>query len=283
MASSGQPAKLSRPLDFLVVADHSDNMGMFPDLFAGKPEVLADPQARTWFDMIKSGQGADAALQIIMSFSAGTMPKSMIYGPETRPYKNAWAVTIKAAEEYNDPGRFTAFIGYEWTSNTGGNNLHRNVIFRDNGDKADQVVPYTTMQPLGSDNPRDLWKWMQSYEDKTGGNVLAIAHNGNLSNGRMFPLIESFTGKPVDKEYVEQRARWERLYEATQTKGDGETHPPHFHPMTSSPISSVGISVTSTRASRKLWKCWSSNTHVQRFATASSSKPIWAQIPTSPA
>ena len=123
------------------------------------------------------------------------------------------------------PGRFTAFIGYEWTSNTGGNNLHRNVIFRDNGDKADQVVPYTTMQPLGSDNPRDLWKWMQSYEDKTGGNVLAIAHNGNLSNGRMFPLIESFTGKPVDKEYVEQRARWERLYEATQTKGDGETHP----------------------------------------------------------
>ena len=109
--------------------------------------------------------------------------------------------------------------------NTGGNNLHRNVIFRDNGDKADQVVPYTTMKPLGSDNPRDLWKWMQAYEDKTGGNVLAIAHNGNLSNGRMFPLIESFTGKPVDKDYVEQRAKWERLYEATQTKGDGETHP----------------------------------------------------------
>ena len=127
----------------------------------------------------------------------------MIYGPDTRPYKDAWQDTVKAAEEYNEPGRFTAFIGYEWTSNTGGNNLHRNVIFRDNGDKASQVVPYTTVKPLGSDNPRDLWKWMQAYEDKTGGNVLAIAHNGNLSNGRMFPLIESFTGKPVDKEYVE--------------------------------------------------------------------------------
>ncbi|MGO8154584.1 DUF3604 domain-containing protein [Rhizobium leguminosarum] len=224
-ASSGQPAKLSRPLDFLVVADHSDNMGMFPDLFAGKPEVISDPQAKTWYDMIKSGQGATAALEIIFSFGKGTLPKSMIYGPDTRPYKNAWQDTIKAAEEYNDPGRFTAFIGYEWTSNTAGNNLHRNVVFRDNADKADQVVPYTTLKPLGSDNPRDLWKWMQAYEDKTGGNVLAIAHNGNLSNGRMFPLIESFTGKPVDKEYVEQRSRWERLYETTQTKGDGEAHP----------------------------------------------------------
>lgn len=225
MASSGQPAKLSRPLDFLVVADHSDNMGMFPDLYAGKPEVLADPQARTWYDMIKSGNGGEAALQIIMGFSAGKLPASMIYGPDTRPYKNAWQDTVKAAEDYNDPGRFTAFIGYEWTSNTGGNNLHRNVIFRDNGDRADQVVPYTTMKPLGSDNPRDLWKWMQTYEDKTGGSVLAIAHNGNLSNGIMFPLIESFTGKPVDKVYVDERARWEPLYEVTQTKGDGETHP----------------------------------------------------------
>lgn len=225
MASSGQPAKLSRPLDFLVVADHSDNMGMFPDLYAGKPEVIADPQARTWYDMIKSGKGGEAALQIIMAFGSGNLPASMIYGPDTRPYKNAWQDTVKAAEEYNDPGRFTAFIGYEWTSNTGGNNLHRNVIFRDNGDRADQVVPYTTMKPLGSDNPRDLWKWMQAYEDKTGGSVLAIAHNGNLSNGIMFPMIESFTGKPVDKVYVDQRARWEPLYEATQTKGDGETHP----------------------------------------------------------
>ena len=120
---------------------------------------------------------------------------------------------------------FTAFIGFEWTSNTGGNNLHRNVIFRDNADKASQTEPYTTMKPLGSDNPRDLWKWMTAFEQKTGGNVLAIAHNGNLSNGIMFPMIESFTGKAVDREYVEQRDKWERLYETTQTKGDGEAHP----------------------------------------------------------
>jgi hypothetical protein len=223
-SSSGQPAKLLQPLDFLVVADHSDNMGMFPDLLAGKPEILADPQAKIWYDMIQSGEAAKAALEIIVSFSRGTLPKALVYGPDTAPYKNAWLDTVAAAEEYNEPGKFTAFIGYEWTSNTGGNNLHRNVIFRDNGDKASLVVPFTTLKPLGSDNPRDLWKWMQAYEDATGGNVLAIGHNGNLSNGIMFPMIESFTGKPVDKEYVEQRAKWERLYEATQTKGDGEAH-----------------------------------------------------------
>jgi len=224
-ASSGQPVKLSRPLDFLVVADHSDNMGFFPDLFAGKPEVLADPTGRKWYNMIQSGKGADAAIEIIVAFSQGTFPKDLMYFPGTRAYRSAWQETIAAAEAYNEPGRFTAFIGYEWTSNTGGNNLHRNVIFRDNGDKASQVEPFTVYPPMGSDNPRALWKWMAAYEEKTGGNVLAIAHNGNLSNGTMFPIIESFTGQPVDRVYVEQRAKWERLYEATQTKGDGEAHP----------------------------------------------------------
>ena len=99
------------------------------------------------------------------------------------------------------------------------------MIYRDGGDKALRVEPYTTSPPLGSNNPRDLWKWMTAYEDKTGGNVLAIAHNGNLSNGTMFPIVESFTGKPIDREYAQQRAKWEVLYEATQMKGDGESHP----------------------------------------------------------
>jgi hypothetical protein len=223
-ASSGQPVKLSRPLDFLVVADHSDNMGFFPDLFAGKPELLADPTGRRWYNMIQAGKGADAAIEIIVAFSQNKFPKDLMYLPGTRAYRSAWQETIAAAEAYNQPGRFTAFIGFEWTSNTGGNNLHRNVVFRDNGDKASQVEPFTVYPP-GSDNPRDLWKWMAAYEEKTGGNVLAIAHNGNLSNGIMFPFIESFTGKALDREYVEKRAKWEPLYEATQTKGDGEAHP----------------------------------------------------------
>ncbi len=224
MASSGQPAKLSRPLDFLVVADHSDSMGLFTDLVAGKPEILADPTGRKWYDMIQSGQGAAAALDIIGLFSQGKFPKALEYAPGTRGYKGAWQETIDAAEANNDPGRFTAFIGYEWTSLSKGNNLHRNVIFRDNGDRASQVEPYTCTPPLGSNNPIELWKWMENYEKKTGGSVLAIAHNGNLSNGEMFPIVEAF-GKAIDKEYVQQRAKWEVLYETTQTKGDGESHP----------------------------------------------------------
>jgi hypothetical protein len=224
-ASSGQRVKLSRPLDFLVVADHSDNMGFFPQLLAGDPRMLADPMGRRWYEMIQSGQGAEAALEIIVAFSQGTFPKALVSLPGTPAYRSAWRETIRAAEEANEPGRFTAFIGYEWTSNTGGNNLHRNVIFRDDAAKASQVEPYTTLKPLGSDNPRDLWKWMAAYEQRTGGEVLAIAHNGNLSNGLMFPVIESFTGRPVDRAYAETRARWERLYETTQMKGDGETHP----------------------------------------------------------
>jgi hypothetical protein len=222
-ASSSQPVKLSRPLDFLVVADHSDGFGFFPLLMGGDPELLATPQGRKWYDLIKAGKGAEAAFDIIQAFSANNMPKGFPV-PGTRAYRSAWKEVIAAAEAYNDPGRFTAFIGYEWTSNTGGNNLHRNVIFREDGAKAGLVEPFTTLKPLGSDNPEDLWKWMAAAEQKTGSEVLAIAHNGNLSNGAMFPIVEAF-GKKIDRNYVETRARWERLYEMTQMKGDGETHP----------------------------------------------------------
>jgi hypothetical protein len=224
-SSTGQPVKLSRPLDFLVVADHSDNMGFFPDLLAGKPAILADPMGRRWHDMIQSGKGGEAAIEIIMAFSHGKLPADLVYTPDSRPYHDAWKATIDAAEQANQPGRFTAFIGYEWTSNTGGNNLHRNVIYRDGADIARQMVPYTTLKPDGSDDPRDLWKWMARFEEETGGSVLAIPHNGNLSNGRMFPMVESFIRKSGDRDYVQQRAHWERLYETTQTKGDGEAHP----------------------------------------------------------
>jgi hypothetical protein len=225
ISSTGQPVRLARPLDFLVVTDHSDNMGWFGDFLAGKPEILKNAQAREWYDMMQSGRGGEAAWAIVGTFSQGKFPPEIIYQPGNPAYRSTWLSIINAAEEANDPGRFTAVIGYEWTSLSKGNNLHRNVIFRDNGDKAAMVEPYTTQPPMGSNNPRDLWKWLQNYEDKTGGEVLAIAHNGNLSNGTMFPIIESFTGKEIDREYAEQRARWEVLYETTQMKGDGESHP----------------------------------------------------------
>jgi len=222
-ASSGQKVKLSRPLDFLVVADHSDGFGFFPQLMSGDPELLATPQGRKWYDQIQSGHGAEAAMDIIQSFGLGKLPKGFPV-PGTRSYRTAWQETIAAAEAFNEPQRFTAFIGFEWTSNTGGNNLHRNVIFREDGAKASLVEPFTTLPPLGSDNPENLWKWMAATEEKTGSDVLAIAHNGNLSNGRMFPIVEAF-GKKIDRQYAETRMKFERLYEVTQTKGDGEAHP----------------------------------------------------------
>lgn len=224
-ASSGQQVKLSRPLDFIVVADHSDGFGFFPLLLAGDPKIMADPQGRKWNEMIQSGHGAEAAMDIVRSFGTGTISKAILPMPGTDAYRSAWLATIDAAEAENEPGKFTAFIGFEWTSNTGGNNLHRNIIFRENGDKARLTEPFVTMNPFGSDNPRDLWKWMGATVDKTGSDVLAIAHNGNLSNGRMFPIIESFSGKRIDRAYADSRMRWEPLYEATQIKGDGETHP----------------------------------------------------------
>ena len=167
----------------------------------------------------RSGAGDD------WPFLPGQLSKGQTYAPDTTGYRHAWEDTVAAAEEYNEPGRFSAIIGFEWTSLVKGGNMHRNVIFRDNADRALQTVPYTTTPPDGSPNPVDLWKWMAAYEEKTGGRVLAIPHNGNLANGIMFPVERAYTGKEVDKEYVETRAKWERLYEATQTKGDGETHP----------------------------------------------------------
>jgi len=222
--ASGQKAKLARPLDFLVVSDHSDQMGLITDLLAGKPELLKVPEAKHWYDLMNSGKGAQAMIEIVTSFGQGRFPKALQYNPGTKGYGDTWQSIIKAAEDANEPGKFTAFIGYEWTSLVAGNNLHRNVIFRDNADRASQVEPFTNYPP-GSSNPRDLWKWMTAYEIKTGGQVLAIPHNGNLSNGMMFPLIESFTGKPIDLEYARTRAQRERIYEVTQIKGDGETDP----------------------------------------------------------
>ena len=225
VSSAGIRARLSRPLDWLVVADHSDNMGFFPDMFAGAPHILNDPTGKDWYNRIQAGEGVGVALELIGKFSQGKFPPALMYTPDSAPYKDAWAKTVKAAERYNEPGRFTAFIGYEWTSLVKGNNMHRVVIYRDGADKGGQMVPFTTVEPMGSVNPRDLWKWLEEYEAKTGGDVLAIAHNGNLANGIMFPLRAQYDGRKLDDEYVQTRAKWEPLYEATQIKGDGETHP----------------------------------------------------------
>lgn len=227
-SNTGQPVKLSRPLDFYMITDHSDAMGAITDIIGGAPNIVADPQGKKFHDAFnKGGEAAQqAAQEMIASFSQGTISPALNYQPGNPAYKRVWDDIIAAAEEFNDPGTFTTFIAYEWTSLVAGDNLHRNVVFRDGTERAGQIVPYTTTPPFGSPNPRDLWTWLQNYEDTTGGDVLAIPHNGNLSNGMMFAMRDDFAdGAPFDLSYAETRQKWERLYEAVQVKGDGEAHP----------------------------------------------------------
>jgi hypothetical protein len=228
-ASSGQPARLGRPLDWLVIADHSDGMGFFQELAAGNPDVLKYEQARPWYEGLQKGGEAsvEAALNLITTFAQGEIDPQMMaeFAPGGRTYESVWERVVDAAERFNDPGSFTALIGYEWTSLVAGNNLHRNVIFREGAEKAGQIVPFITQAPFGSTDPLDLYAWLENYEAETGGHALALAHNGNLSNGIMFPVDAQYTGREIDAEYVEKRARWEPLYETTQIKGDGEAHP----------------------------------------------------------
>jgi hypothetical protein len=228
-ATGGFSVRLARPLDFLVVADHSDNMGLFTRIFESHPEILSDPEGRRIHDAIKAGgQTAVAAtVELIDAFSRGvSISDALAVEPGSEAFTSTWERIVKAAEDYNDPGRFTAFIGYEWTSLVdGGDNLHRVVIYRDDAALARRHEPYTTMPPFGSPDPMELWKWMSTVESISGGDVLALAHNGNMSNGIMFPFDRQYTGRRLDKTYVTQRALWEPLYEVTQIKGDGETHP----------------------------------------------------------
>ncbi|MHA3978941.1 DUF3604 domain-containing protein [Halovulum sp. GXIMD14794] len=229
MASSGQPVRLSRPLDWIVTTEHSDGMGMITDLAAGAPNIMASEQGARWSEALQQGgeASAQAALDLITNFSQGTMDPKLIadYSPGSPIYASVWKKIVDTVEEYNDPGTFTAFHGYEWTSLIRGNNMHRNVIFRDDADRALQMEPMVTQPPVGSTDPMDLYTWLEEYESKTGGDVFALSHNGNLSNGIMFPTDTRYDGSPVDEAYVRARARWEPLYEITQIKGDGEAHP----------------------------------------------------------
>jgi hypothetical protein len=216
-------------LDWIVVTDHSDNLGLATDIQKGTPNILAEDKGRYWHEgFAKGGEEAGvAAFDLIKSFSQGTIPKKILedYSPGSSVYNGVWEYITETADKYNDPGKFTTLIGYEWTSVPKGFNLHRNVILRDDKFRAQQVAPLTTQPPAGTTDPLDLYKWLEVYESKTGGQALAVAHNGNLSNGWMFPIDKTYHGYDVDENYVQLRAKWEPLYEVTQMKGDGEAHP----------------------------------------------------------
>jgi hypothetical protein len=224
VSSTGIPVKLSRPLDFLVVADHAEGLGVITQLYEGNPALTADPMLAGWNRAMKAGgkEAAKAQGELTKAQAMGTLPAPIKDPKVVVPImKSVWQQYTATAEQFNEPGLFTAMIGYEWTSVPGGNNLHRNVLFRDGKDKADQILPFSAWQ---SEDPEKLWAWMDAYEKKTGGKLLAIAHNANLSNGRMFELAD-FAGKPLSKDYAERRARFDVLQEIVQTKGASETHP----------------------------------------------------------
>jgi hypothetical protein len=224
ISSSGVPAKLSRPLDFLVVTDHAEGLGVMLQVYEGNPAFASDPTLARWGRAMKAGgeEAATTMRELVSAQANNKLPPPVkdpkVVGPIM---KSVWQQYTATADKFNEPGRFTAMIGYEWTSVPGGNNLHRNIMFRDGKDKADQILPFSAWQ---SEDPEKLWAWMAQYEQKTGGKLLAIAHNANLSNGRMFEAVD-FAGKPLTKDYAERRARFDVLQEMMQTKGASETHP----------------------------------------------------------
>lgn len=216
-SSTGIPARLVRPLDFLVVSDHAENLGLAPMIAESNPGLLSNPWGKDIHDMVKAGKGYEAFTKW------GTEAMLPLTDPINDPEltRSIWHRLTDAADRFNNPGYFTAFIGYEWTSTPDGNNLHRVVIFKDDASKANEVIP---MSQYESTDPEDLWQWMAQYEKDTGGDILAIPHNGNLSNGLMFDDVR-YNGEPMDADYAKRRMQWEPLTEVSQIKGDGEAHP----------------------------------------------------------
>ena len=217
VSASGQRARLIRALDFLVVSDHAENLGLAPMIAASDPELLKNPWGREIHDLVKAGKAVEAFTKWGVE---AMLPRTDPIDDPKLAY-SIWEQITASADRFNDPGKFTAFIGYEWTSTPDGNNLHRVVMFKDAADRANQIIPFSQYDSV---DPEKLWEFMAAYEEKTGGEVLAIPHNGNVSNGLMF-AIERMNGEKINKDYAISRMRWEPIAEVTQIKGDGEAHP----------------------------------------------------------
>ncbi len=220
-ADNGMTARMGRPLDFLVVSDHAEYLGLLRRVRAGDPALLAQPSAQRWYEMIQAGgdRAVQAFYEVARSMSAGPGQPRALQAPAGE--ESPWQQVARMADEANAPGAFTAFIGFEWTSQPDGDNLHRVVIFRDGGERAGRVEPFSSFD---SQDPRDLWRYLDAYEKATGGRVMAIPHNSNVSGGLMFTETD-FDGRPIARAEAERRVRFEPLVEVTQIKGDSETHP----------------------------------------------------------
>ncbi|WP_303810647.1 DUF3604 domain-containing protein [Sandarakinorhabdus limnophila] len=223
-ATTGMKAKLSRPLDFLVVTDHAEALGGTKAIADAPRLLIRDATMRRWHDMMNEGPAGSqrAMAEILDARGRNAIPEAMLNADgAAKRTKEVWNGNVDAVERYNEPGKFTAFHGFEYTLMQGGNNLHRNIIFRDGEDKVRTVVP---IDPTYKATPDEIWNYMDAYEKSTGGRVLAIPHNSNLSNGLMFELTQP-GGGPMTAAYAKRRARLEPVVEITQIKGDSEAHP----------------------------------------------------------
>ena len=212
-----QTARLRAPLDFLAVTDHAEYHGVFPLLQDRDSQLDGWPLGQQMADLLQ----ADKNIELAKLFSDAIQSTDPALRTPQVLVKSAWHSSIEAADAAYTPGVFTTLIGYEWTSMVTGDNLHRVVLFRDGSERAKQVVPFSAQD---STDPEALWSALSHYETTTGGRVMAIPHNGNLSNGRMFSPIRN-NGEAIDADYASLRRYWEPLYEMTQVKGDSETHP----------------------------------------------------------
>lgn len=220
ISNTGQPVQLVRPLDFLFITDHAEYIGLAPQLRNSAPELLADPWGRRIYDLFNSGpEGRMQAFQEIIG--ASTTPPFENPMSSNDAVRSIWQEFLVDADTYDDPGRFSAMTGFEWTSSPNGDNLHRVVLLRDGAEVTSRTLPYSLFDSV---DPEDLWDFLADYEERTGGRAFAVPHNGNLSNGLMFGESMS-NGRRITREYAAKRQRWEPLHETSQMKGTEETHP----------------------------------------------------------
>jgi len=212
--SGGPELKITAPLDFYMVSDHAEYMGVFNQM--SNPD---SPLSRTEIAKGVNSPDANVRLQtfagILRDMNEGKRDPQL---SDPALARSVWAEIVKAADANYVPGTFTTFAGFEWTSNPQKRNLHRVIVFRDT-----KHLPDMVLSALDSDDPEVLWKWMEQQRAK-GSTLFAIPHNGNASDGLMFDLVKR-DGKPIDAAYNRTRNANEPLYEITQIKGTSETYP----------------------------------------------------------
>ncbi len=220
---NGMDIRIRRPLDFLVIADHAESLGVLVSLQTQDPAMIGANGGKALIEKYRAHQANPELQALAQEFRTAMRAAS----PQVGDTYNAsvWNTVAANADAYNDPGTFTALIGYEWSSlgSVQGvfGNLHRVVVFKDDAETVTKIIPFSAYD---SRNPEDLWKFLERYRELTGGDVMAIPHNPNNSNGEMFAL-NTYDGSPLTSGWAKTRSRWEPLLEVTQIKGDSEAHP----------------------------------------------------------